>query len=565
MPVDDESLLRACATLAPLLGAETPAALLAALVELSPPGAAAADLWALAGASQDPPQWLHRLAGDSGLDAGGGKLDAAVPRLIGEAAREPQIEADEADDADTRALCARSGVQALVVLPLARQGRWLGVARLGWTAPQGFTAAQARSLEALLQPAALVLSQLTDARAARQRQALGAVLDHLPVGILVREAASGELSLHNRALAELAGHPLHPRGGEQPAAADGLAALLDRTAQPGAQRTQQELELVRPDGSRVTVEATTIPVHDEHGDLARTVILLQDITLRRQAEQAVFTNQELLRKLISNCPSAIWVKDTEGRYLLANTVLERLYGMPSEQLRGMKDTAFYPPELAQALRDNDLEVMRTGKQLTREEVYIQDGVRRTALSCKFPLINAAGEVYGVGGVSTDITDQRNAEQAREQALIQQRTIEAQQEALRELSTPLIPLAAGVLVMPLIGLIDAERASQIVEALLNGIAGQRAHTTILDITGVRVVDRNVASGLVQAARAARLLGARVFLTGIGPRVAQTLVELGAELDDVVTLATLQSGIAHALTDRPGERSPGAAPPASRRRS
>jgi PAS domain S-box-containing protein len=555
MVMDDESLLRACATLTPLLGAETPAALLAALVELAPSGTAAADLWALAGAAQGPPQWLHRLAGDSRLDAGGDRLAAAGPRLIGDAARDPEI------DADTGALYASSGAQALVVLPLVGRGQWLGVARLLWTAPQEFTAVQARSLAALLQPAALVLAQLLSTRdvqaveqqqAARQRQALEAVLDHLPVGILVREAASGEFSLHNRAMTELAGHPLQGSGGEQPATADGLAALLARTAQPGGQRAQQELELVRPDGSRITVEVTAIPVHDEHGDVARTVILFQDITLRRQAEQAVFTNQELLRKLISNCPSAIWVKDTEGRYLLANPVLERLYGLSSDQLQGMKDTAFYPPELAQALRDNDLEVMRTGKQLTREEVYIQDGIRRTALSCKFPLINAAGEIYGVGGVSTDITDQRNAEQAREQALIQQRTIEAQQEALRELSTPLIPLATGVLVMPLIGLIDAERASQIVEALLNGIASQRAHTTILDITGVRVVDANVASGLVQAARAARLLGAQVFLTGIGPRVAQTLVELGAELEGVVTLATLQSGVAHALTERSDQR-------------
>lgn len=543
MSVDDQSLLSACATLTPLFRAETPAALLAALAELAPPGAATADLWAIAGAVAGPPQWLHRLAGAAGLEAGGGTLLADGPLVVGDVALAAEV------DADTRALCGRGGVRALVVLPLVWQGRWLGVARLAWTAPQAFTAAQAQGLAALLRPAALVFAQVTDAQAAQQRQVLTAVLDHLPVGILVREAASGELSLHNRALAELTGQPL-------PADAGGILALLEGTAQPGGPRTPQALELVRPDGAKVAVEVTATPVLDERGELVRTVVLLQDVTLRRQAEQAVHADQDLLRKIIANCPSAIFVKDAGGRYLLANPVLERVYGVPSERLVGMDDSAFYTPELAQALRENDQEVMRTRKQLTREEVYVDGGVRRYALSCKFPLINAAGEVYGVAGVSTDITDQRNAEQAREQARMQQRTIEAQQEALRELSTPLIPLAAGVLVMPLVGLIDEERASQLVEALLSGIAAQRAHTTILDITGVRVVDASVATGLVRAARAARLLGARVFLTGIGPKVAQTLVELGAELEGVATLSTLQSGIAHALTERSGQNSAGA---------
>ncbi|MFS8067709.1 MAG: STAS domain-containing protein, partial [Byssovorax sp.] len=89
------------------------------------------------------------------------------------------------------------------------------------------------------------------------------------------------------------------------------------------------------------------------------------------------------------------------------------------------------------------------------------------------------------------------------------------------------------------------ADQILETLLDGIIKHRAHTAILDITGVRVVDAQVASGLVSAARAARLLGARVLLTGIRPEVAQMLVGLDTDLAGVVTLGTLESGIAYAL--------------------
>lgn len=101
-------------------------------------------------------------------------------------------------------------------------------------------------------------------------------------------------------------------------------------------------------------------------------------------------------------------------------------------------------------------------------------------------------------------------------------------------------------MPLIGAIDGGRAAQIMEALLDGVTAQRAHTVIVDITGVRVVDAQVARGLAQAARATRLLGARIILTGLRAEVAAQLVRAGSELgQDVVTLSTLQSGIAYAL--------------------
>jgi rsbT co-antagonist protein RsbR len=124
-------------------------------------------------------------------------------------------------------------------------------------------------------------------------------------------------------------------------------------------------------------------------------------------------------------------------------------------------------------------------------------------------------------------------------------IAAQQAALAELSTPLIPLAEGVIAMPIVGAIDSGRAQRIMEALLEGISFQQAETAILDITGVRVVDTQVADALLRAAQAAKLLGARVVLTGISAEVAQAIVHLGANLGSVVTRSNLQSGIAYAL--------------------
>src|SRR4030095_15235352 len=107
------------------------------------------------------------------------------------------------------------------------------------------------------------------------------------------------------------------------------------------------------------------------------------------------------------------------------------------------------------------------------------------------------------------------------------------------------ISDDVLVMPLIGIVDAARAQQILARLLTGIAENHAHTVILDITGVPVVDTQVANVLIDAAQAVQLLGARTVLTGIRPEVAQTLVSLGIDLRNIVTRSTLQTGIAYAM--------------------
>ncbi len=145
-----------------------------------------------------------------------------------------------------------------------------------------------------------------------------------------------------------------------------------------------------------------------------------------------------------------------------------------------------------------------------------------------------------------ISDELNQiRQARLREIEAQRTREA---LLAELSSPLIPIADQVLVMPLIGAIDSRRAQQIMESLLAGVARHRASTVLLDITGVRVVDTQVANAFLQAAQAVRLLGARVILTGIQPQIAQTLVHLGVDLSAIETRSTLQDGVASVLINR-----------------
>ncbi|HEY0606213.1 MAG TPA: substrate-binding domain-containing protein [Herpetosiphonaceae bacterium] len=168
-------------------------------------------------------------------------------------------------------------------------------------------------------------------------------------------------------------------------------------------------------------------------------------------------------------------------------------------------------------------------------------LKDVSLVTRDSLTETALEIVSVlPGVLQDAIERGEAlAQARQQIIL------SQQAALRELSTPLIPVSDEVLIMPLIGMIDALRAQQILETLLQGVAERRAKTVIMDITGVQIVDTHVANALIQAAQAVRLLGAVVVLTGIRPEVAQTLVGLGVDLRTIVTYSSLQSGIANTL--------------------
>jgi rsbT co-antagonist protein RsbR len=123
----------------------------------------------------------------------------------------------------------------------------------------------------------------------------------------------------------------------------------------------------------------------------------------------------------------------------------------------------------------------------------------------------------------------------------ERTIRLQQEAIREISTPVLPMRPGLLILPVIGALDTLRAQQLTEQLLLAIRNHRAKVVVIDITGVPVMDTKVANHLVQTIEAARLLGARSLLTGLSPEIAETIVRLGVDLSSIETMADLQGGM------------------------
>ncbi|MGB8217231.1 MAG: STAS domain-containing protein [Candidatus Methanoperedens sp.] len=126
----------------------------------------------------------------------------------------------------------------------------------------------------------------------------------------------------------------------------------------------------------------------------------------------------------------------------------------------------------------------------------------------------------------------------------EKVVRQQQEAIRELSTPVLQVRDQMLILPIIGVIDTHRARQLTEQLLRTIRTSRAKVVVIDITGVPAVDSKVANHLVQTVDASRLMGATVIVTGISPEIAQTLVTLGVDLTKMNTVGDLQGGIEEA---------------------
>ena len=126
----------------------------------------------------------------------------------------------------------------------------------------------------------------------------------------------------------------------------------------------------------------------------------------------------------------------------------------------------------------------------------------------------------------------------------ERVIRQQQDSIRELSTPVLPVRERLLILPMIGVLDSERARQLTEQLLNGIRTHRAKVVVIDITGVPDVDESVANHLVRTVDASRLMGASVIITGLSPLIAQTLVTIGVDLSKMDTIGDLQGGLEEA---------------------
>ncbi len=302
---------------------------------------------------------------------------------------------------------------------------------------------------------------------------------------------------------------------------------------------QGVMPFTRKDQTIFQGQSSIYKVEKPGGDGFLLAAIVRDITEQLRVEQELST----FKMLVDRSPDGINVTTTEAEIFYANESFRALSGY-KEEVIGKTIVDLYADD-PQTLMTGANEVVEKGSWNGPLTILQPDGTLIPVMVTVFAIPDDQGNANRLAAIVRDLSEQQKQEQERQE--LQQQIIAAQQAALRELSTPLLPLAKGILAMPLLGTIDSNRAQMVMETLLEGVSAYQAETVILDITGVQMVDTQVANVLIQAAQAVKLLGAQVVLTGIRPMMAQTLVSLGVDLSSIVTRSTLENGIAYALND------------------
>ena len=257
-----------------------------------------------------------------------------------------------------------------------------------------------------------------------------------------------------------------------------------------------------------------------------------------------------VQQVINGLPDPIFAKDLQHRIVAGNQAFGNLIGRSHDEMLGLTDADFASPEqAAQFMQMDDLVMEARQPNVVEEQLTNARGEHFWLWTRKFPLYNPEGDVIGLCGIITDITEltKRKAEitQLEQDLAAKAAIISMQTELLDQLAVPIIQIWDGVVLLPLVGSLDSRHVSRVLEQMLESIGRLGAQFLILDITGVPVVDTAVARYLIRSVQAAQLLGCNSILVGISPEIAQTLVGLGVDFSRIMTLSTLQSGLNYAL--------------------
>ena len=260
----------------------------------------------------------------------------------------------------------------------------------------------------------------------------------------------------------------------------------------------------------------------------------RDVTERVAERQQAELDRVMLRAILDNLPVVGAVYDAEGTYLMVEGK-----GM---EAAGVKPGEFVGLNPLEMFKDNKglVEFMRRGLAGIQDPPSLLFERGRYMESWQIPL--PPGGRARMVSISFDVSESK----FREQELLEKiELVERQQRVIRELSTPIIEVWEGVVALPIIGLVDSMRTSDIMDSLLQSVVRLRARHAILDMTGVDVVDTATANHLIGMIRAVRLLGAEGILTGIHPGIAQTIVTLGVDLRGITVHATLRQALVYCI--------------------
>jgi rsbT co-antagonist protein RsbR len=293
---------------------------------------------------------------------------------------------------------------------------------------------------------------------------------------------------------------------------------------------------------------------------------VQDVTERQKTERALAESEAsrtkseaLYRAVIDALPVGVMVANQANEFVIFNPEQQRVAGGLADHQDGDITKAYgvFMADGVTPLPMQDSGVARglRGETL-EEEVVIRnprlEGDVRIHVAWT-PLRNPDGTVYAALGTSQDITTKRALEaelQARHEQLAaseeaKTELIQRLRHAIDELSNPILEVWDGVMVMPIIGVIDSRRAADMVHRLLAEVTRMQADFVIVDLTGVDIVDTKTADHLMKLMRKVEIVGSRCVLTGIRPAVAETLVDIGVDFGRVGTFRNLKHGLGEAL--------------------
>lgn len=273
--------------------------------------------------------------------------------------------------------------------------------------------------------------------------------------------------------------------------------------------------------------------------LRRVAELEGELERQEDAARRLRDLEERMRGVFQAARDGIGITQ-DGIVIEVNQRFAELFGYSVEEMVGKHPSVFHPPEHREEVRQK---IQSNDEQPYEVPCLRKDGTTFIGEVCGRTIL--VGSRKARVTALRDITAARREEEARQRALFQEEVIRQQEALLAELAAPVLPIARGVLVVPLVGALNEQRGQRVIDALGREVASRGARVAILDITGVPEVNQHVGEGFLRAARMVQLLGAQVIVTGIRPEVARRLVELDADLGGVITCGTLEQGVARAL--------------------
>lgn len=388
---------------------------------------------------------------------------------------------------------------------------------------------------------------LTDTAGSTSQEVTEKLLDVASV-LKAAQAIASEIEM-KRLLEQVMGIALTNSGAQR------CVLLLSRTVSEGSPQSSGSPKLqivaiaaVDPDEVQVGL---SIPLEQQAMILASSVVgfvanTRETLTLSNPHQDARFASDSYLKEKQPRsllCMPLLHQNKLTGAMYLENGIVRDIFTRERIELvrllAAQVASALENARLYEQVRTTSMQVQAANARLEAEVA-----VRTSELhELNQRLERRSRELDAINQtLQLELAERRRNEQERVD--LQEKIIRNQQARLQEMATPLIPISPEIVVMPIIGTVDEERASQVLDIALRGVSQSHAQFVILDITGLRHVDTSVAGSLLRTARALQLLGAVAIITGIRAEVAQTLVSLGIELRDIVCLSQLQGGIAYA---------------------